>query len=522
MGELVNKSRRSKILKLMRKFHKWPGILLSIFLFLFALSGIILNHRDVISSVDIPRKYLPSEYKINNWNLASVKGAVHISPDDLVIFGNIGAWLTDNNLSSFIDFNNGFSKGIDNRKIESMLLTSEGRLLAGTPFGLYEYGGEIWTEIDLPTKEKRIVEIIEHKDEILILTRSDLIKTKDLENFSEIYLPPPVGYDNKVSLFKTLWTLHSGEMFGKYGKLVIDLFAVTLIFLSITGLLHWLFPKWIKKRRQKNKPRAKLIKYMLSNLSLHNKVGYISIIFLLYTAITGMFLRPPMLIAIAHSKVSKIPYTKMDTSNAWSDNLRRIVWDDDFEKFLVSTTDGFFLFDESFENEALPVAAQPPVSVMGCTVLEKLDGLPSFYMVGSFNGLFLWDIASGKVFDYLSGVPHNVNIKITMPISPNLVSGYIDTNENMFLFDYSHGIRALTPIDSLPLMPQGIINQTPISLWNMALEVHTGRIFSNIVGDFYVLYVPLIGLSLIIVLISGFVIWWKVYKKKRKNHSITN
>ncbi len=515
MGKIVKKSFKGKLLKLMRKYHKWPGIILTIFILLFAFSGIVLNHRNLLSSVDVQRKLLPSDYQIYNWNLASVKGSVHLSPNDLVIYGNIGAWLTDNKLSSFIDLNQGFPQGIDNRKIESMLLTSSGRLVAGTLFGLYEYNGEMWEEIYLPTKEKRIVDIIENKEAILILTRSDLIITKDFEFFSEIYLPPPVNYDNKVSLFKTLWTLHSGEMFGNWGKLLVDLFAITLIFLAVSGLLHWIFPKWIKKRRKKEKPRAKLISVMLSNLSLHNKVGYISIVFLLFTAITGMFLRPPLLIAITHSKVNKIPYSTISTSNAWSDNLRRIIWDEDFNKFIVSTSEGFFFFDEKFADEALPVPAQPPVSVMGCTVLEKLNGLPSFYMVGSFNGLFLWDIGSERVFDYLSGVPHDINVKITMPISPNLVSGYVETDEELFIFDYSDGIKSLTSSKFLPIMPDGIIDQTPISLWNVALEVHTGRIFSNLLGIFHVLYVPLVGLTLIVVLISGLVIWWIAHRKRK-------
>jgi uncharacterized iron-regulated membrane protein len=55
-----------------------------------------------------------------------------------------------------------------------------------------------------------------------------------------------------------------------------------------------------------------------------------------------------------------------------------------------------------------------------------------------------------------------------------------------------------------------------MSLWNTALEIHTGRIFEPIVGPFYILYVPLAGLCLIMVLVSGFFIWWKVHRKKRK------
>jgi uncharacterized iron-regulated membrane protein len=46
--------------------------------------------------------------------------------------------------------------------------------------------------------------------------------------------------------------------------------------------------------------------------------------------------------------------------------------------------------------------------------------------------------------------------------------------------------------------------------------VHTGRIFEHLIGPFYILYVPLAGLCLIMVLVSGFFIWWKAHRKKKK------
>lgn len=65
-------------------------------------------------------------------------------------------------------------------------------------------------------------------------------------------------------------------------------------------------------------------------------------------------------------------------------------------------------------------------------------------------------------------------------------------------------------------MPAEIREKLPMSLWNTALEMHTGRISEHILGPFYILYVPLAGLCLIMILVSGFFIWWKVHRKKRK------
>ncbi len=63
------------------------------------------------------------------------------------------------------------------------------------------------------------------------------------------------------------------------------------------------------------------------------------------------------------------------------------------------------------------------------------------------------------------------------------------------------------------ILPQKIIKDSPVSLWNVALEIHTGRIYQSIIGDFYVLIVPITGIFALFILISGFIVWLKIRKK---------
>jgi hypothetical protein len=512
-------SKKGKWIKTMRKFHKWPGIILAIFLLLFSLSGIILNHRNWFSSVEILRKLLPPDYRIKNWNLASIKGSVHVSEEDMVIYGNIGAWLTNHNMDRFIDLNHGFPKGIDSRKIEAMLLTSKGELLAGTLFGLYKYDGISWQNIPLPVSEKRITDLMEHDGVIHVLTRSYILTSANLDRFKIIELPASLTDDNKISLFKTLWTLHSGEMFGEVGKIAVDIMALGLVFLAISGILHWLFPLWIKRRKKKEKSITIVKDSMRTNLKWHNKIGYILAFFLVFTAITGIFLRPPLLITIASTRVEKIPLSKLDDPNPWHDKLRRIAWDINSNSYLVSTSDGFFRFDSMFTDPAVRIPVQPPVSVMGCTVFERHHSLPDTWLVGSFSGLFLWNLQSGAIHDAISLKAYLKPNRPVSPISGNLISGYILTPESEFIVEYMRGMESLAGKTQAPQMPSGIIDATPMSLWNFGLEVHTGRIFHHLIGSFYILYIPLAGLTLLAVLISGFVIWWLAYRKGRKKQS---
>ncbi|MFH1297519.1 MAG: PepSY domain-containing protein [Bacteroidota bacterium] len=41
------KKRNGKLLQRLRKWHKWPSLIFTLFILLFACSGIILNHRSL-------------------------------------------------------------------------------------------------------------------------------------------------------------------------------------------------------------------------------------------------------------------------------------------------------------------------------------------------------------------------------------------------------------------------------------------------------------------------------------------
>jgi len=45
------------------------GYIVSLACFEFAISGIILNHRKLFSSIDLPRTLLPQDYQYYNLNL---------------------------------------------------------------------------------------------------------------------------------------------------------------------------------------------------------------------------------------------------------------------------------------------------------------------------------------------------------------------------------------------------------------------------------------------------------------------
>ena len=161
------------MVRFFRKYHKWLGVIFALIILSYVFSGIILNHREALSFVDVNRKLLPKEYRYRNWNNAAVKSTLKISSDSILIYGNIGIWLTDSSFSDFTNMSQGFPKGIDNRKISQMIRTARNKLLAGAFSGLYsfDYSKGKWVSVALPVKENNIVDIIQKQDTIFVLTK---------------------------------------------------------------------------------------------------------------------------------------------------------------------------------------------------------------------------------------------------------------------------------------------------------------------------------------------------------------
>lgn len=500
-----------------KKYHKWLGVVLAYFILSFVVSGIILNHRETLSSIDISRKLLPKNYRYENWNSASLKSALKHSNDSILLYGNIGIWMTDSSYGKFRDLNAGFPKGIDNRKVHVMLQTKNKELLAGTLFGLYRYNPTVheWEKLTIPGNEERITDIIQKEDSVYILTRSQLITTSNLKDFRLIQLPAPEGYDNKIGLFKTFWVIHSGEIYGIVGKLIVDIAGLIFAFLTVTGFILFVNRIILKKNKRPKAKNKKMARSNRWNLKWHNKLGWITVILLVLNTFTGMFLRPPFLITIADSKVKKIPYTELASPNPWFDMLRGIRYDEDKNLLLVSTSEGMYYSSDHFASPLKRFTYQPPVSVMGINVFEKYDN--NRYLVGSFEGFFLWNYVSGEVYDYILKKPYHPVNTGGRPIGDFMVAGYIKDYKGQEIFiDYNFGASTFynTP-EQFPMMPDRIKEESPMSLWNFSLEFHTGRLYEFFMGDFYILVVPLVGLSTLFILISGFIVWWKLHRKKK-------
>lgn len=510
--------RNSKTYKRLKKWHKWFGIFLAVFIILFSVSGVILNHREFFSSVDINRNFIPGIYRYNNWNLAAVRGNINLTRDTSLVYGNIGIWKVTNDFTKWEDFNRGFPEGIDNRKIGRVIQTPDGRIFAGTFFGLYQWSDDRWEKVPLPVKEERITDLFLQEGSLNVLTRSHLLRaelSKPAFSMEIIRLPKPEDYDNRAGLFKTIWVIHSGEILGISGKLFSDVLAAVFIFLSATGIILWLFPGLIRRLKRRKHKVKKYVSTLRWSLKWHNKLGYYLTILLVLITFTGMFLRPPLLIPIANARIGKIPHTMLDNANPWHDKLRAGIWDENNQRLILSTSEGFYYSDDELQSKLKRFHREPPVSVMGINVLENTGN--GGLLVGSFNGLYAWFPDEGFIQNVINGKPFSKLQTGGKPFSANAIAGMIRNGYGQsFLMDYDKGARPFMQNKPMGKMPEQVLKNAPISLWNLALEVHTGRIYSALIGDFYILIIPLAGLSILFLLISGWWMYVKAFKPKTR------
>lgn len=516
----------------LRWVHKWGGLFFTLFLIIFALSGIVLNHRVALSEVDVPRSVLPPEYRMEHWNLGAVKGTLRVSSDSILLYGENGLWLTDSSRACFSRFERGMRSGADNRLVANVVRTHSGQLFAVTTFDAYQWNHstQSWqrlTERFAPSD--RMTDAAVKGDTLVLQSRSELfLATAPYTHFERIHLKAPTNAPLGRFTFRTLWMLHSGELFGAWAQYFVDFLGVILIVLCLTGVVLAFFPKLLKRQR-KRQPEGKSVlrRVFKFSLQLHNKLGVYLLAFLLLLTVTGMFLRPPLLVAIARLRHQPLALTHEHNPNPWWDNLRMIRYDRHHHRWLLQTPFGFFT-TSNLHSAPTKLDHEPPVGFMGTNVLQQEDA--DHWIAGSFSGLYRWNARTGESWNLYTGQRYVAPKHQGIPDFTYSVSGYsTDLGARPVVFDYNRGAeyalggakKAATDDDEqefvcyeradFSVMPEQV-QDGRLSLWRVALETHTGRIYTFLPNIVIQLFIFLSGTFLLTVLISGFIVWRRFHR----------
>lgn len=540
----------ASVFRISRAIHKYLGLILVLYLLGMGVTGLLLNNPALISGVSVPWALTPANYEPQNWNRMVLRqGVTH--GDRWFLAGKPGVIYSQDNGRSFTLLDDGFPRAPYQRDTTGLLVheTPAGlELFAATRSGLYHRRGEqAWRRVELPGAGKRtVVDIVATPRHIVAVTHDGIYaaavpgsafggvaingtgRSRDSTGKASIrdlfatlpderepdYRFTPIHtevIDNDrppVPWFRILHDIHNGNIIGPPGKWLLDLLAVGLIFLCISALVIWYVP-W-RKRRFKRRGR-RLDRIFKFCWKYHLKIGIYSVAFLAVLAVTSVFLRPPLLIAVApHFMDRDHPLLALSPrSGDWGGKLQKALYASASDTILLAAEGGFFQGPADFSAPFQPFSLPVPIHGMGVTVLEEVE--PGLILVGSFMGVYLWEQENGRVrrlprIGLRGGHPY---------MSNDLVCGVVMVDGRpRFRVDYHDGLMPLFhPMGHvIPEMPAAIVRETPMSLWYYLFEFHNGRIFEKWLRMGYMLIIPLVGIGLLLLAVTGITDWF--YRRK--------
>ena len=501
--------------------HKYIGLFIILFLIWSASSGIILNHPDLVSGVSVPGWLVPSQYETENWNRSSLIEMLYLNGDKKKAFigGKKGVWKTTDGGKTFKKMSDGFTGSIYYGKVNDLLLLEDEdqvpKLFAAAFGGLWTCDtiNEKWKKIFPESGNVEVKKILRINNRLIIFTPSEVWETSigsTSFKFMKIDLKRE-GEEKaeKVSLVRLFFDLHGGHAWGIAGRIIFDIFGLLIIFLSISAFYMWYYPKKWKKKKKISVNNKSSLNFFYK---YHLKLGiWLAFVFLLI-GVTAFFMRPPFLAVIARGDIDVSLYPGPFPDNPWDKKIHSALYLKDKAKVLIEAEDGIWEGDETMTGEFRKTRIPILVFVMGATVFEEYPA--GGFIVGSFNGLFHIP-GDGRAIDIVSGKM----VRFVSPVRPadKMISGYFRTPEGEeFITAFKQGI---VPVKGSEMngrfeLPEEIRNDNRLPLWNYMFELHNGRLFRDLIGEWYILIIPLGSFLFILITLTGIFDW--IYTRFRK------
>ena len=483
-----------------RWLHKYVGLaLLLVFLFT-AVTGILINHPSLLRFWSVPASWLGESYQYTNWNRFSFRDSVLTDDGGMFVGGKMGVWYSAGAGLAFSELNTGFPESFYLRDINTLLAVQHNghlRLFAGGRSGLYfrDQTSDSWNAVQ-SLADGEIVDLLNHEGRIMAFSPHGCYSaavSQEKPVFKQLSMQIETA-GQWVPGYRILFELHSGKLFGLPGRLIADATALVLIFLCVSALYIWFIP-W-KKRIFRMRPKKN--RWLKPMYSYHLLTGIWISLLLFVIAGSGAFIRPPLILFS-----SLIPVPLASLAGKTPEILRAVISGDG--SLVLATRDGWYKGNPGFSPPLQPVTPPVPVFGMGTTVLEPLQ--EQQLLVGSFSGLYKWNVDKNTGVD-LAGkeAPKKAGL---MPGEVMAAAAIVDDGIFKGYADYKRGLLGVddTPMMDRPFPTEQLEKKT--SLYHFLFELHNGRFLRDAIGAWYILYVPLVGMALMLVVFTGTFDWLK-------------
>ena len=248
------KHARKSLWGLLYKFHRYSGLLVAVFLVVLSATGIALNHTD---DLQLDKRFITSGAVLDWYGISAP--AAHS-------FNTVHHWMTQLESQIYLDrklivkHSEALIGAVETENFVVLAFTDA--LLMFTREGeLIEHIQQSATQIG-KVGLNRIVVKNESRQQV---SEDGLISWRESneqpENWSQTTALPENIEDELKNAYlgnilpyeRVLLDLHSGRFFGRFGVIFIDICAIFIILIAISGCWIWLRHKLKSRRRIKSR-----------------------------------------------------------------------------------------------------------------------------------------------------------------------------------------------------------------------------------------------------------------------------
>ena len=236
MIEMLRDRRRRRLLRLL---HRNGGVVLSLFLALFAISGVLLNHTD---DIGLDKASVPALIASRYYDTQTVYGfaagnEIFYRLADTLFMGRNAVDVCVEDLSGAVSVSEGYVALCGDSLV---MLTEEGALIErlGTSHGVPPGATA------MAASDGRLV--MRLPDQIVVFDPIALTQTpidQPVSFAAAVEVPISILMTESVSWEQFIRDLHSGQFLGNGGVWLADFVALLLVLLGLSGLVMFLQSK---------------------------------------------------------------------------------------------------------------------------------------------------------------------------------------------------------------------------------------------------------------------------------------
>ena len=248
--------------RLIRPWHRWLGIFSAIFVLLLAITGILINHSNPLSidSAHVKQVWLLDYYGIKTPEQISI----YLTSPHILASSNNLVWVdshlvleSDSAIKGMVHFGE-MVIAIDSNAL--YLISNEGALLetqdinTGLPAKLTAIAndGQLWINTNRGSyvADEELIEWTAANSFAPLPWAKPLTETVNPAVTTSRQAISLLARSHNLTWERVLLDIHSGRFFGSLGPWFMDLVALTLIIMSLSGVYLWMQhrPKRIKRR----------------------------------------------------------------------------------------------------------------------------------------------------------------------------------------------------------------------------------------------------------------------------------